>query len=85
MNKLIGVSLTLLIGVSLASAVVIESPAAHMDLSDILSREMTTEGFVSGAIVDVPNSGSVRHKTATLAASDDEIKTIAAMLDSRDY
>ena len=83
MNKFIGVSLTLLIVASLASAVVIESPAApRSETADRLAREMTVRGFVSGAIVDVRTGGNVRTKTATFAASDAEIRAIAAILKS---
>ena len=82
MNKFTGVSLTLLMVASLASAVVIESPAAHIGLADQLARELPIWGFTSGAVVIVNgNSSKLRDKTANFEASADEIRAIAAILD----
>ena len=85
MNKFIEVSLTLLIVASLTSAVVIESPASHMDILDELARELTAKGFVSGAIVDARNIANVRVKTNNFASSASEIRVIVDILNSRVY
>ena len=82
MNKFIGVSLTLLMVASLASAEAIESPVAHMGEFD--PKLFNFEGFASGAIV-TPWSGNVRHKTPTFPASDAEINIICSNLDTFAY
>ena len=77
MSKFIGVSLTLLIVASMASAVVIESPADQITNLNGLAAKLIDRGFTSGAIVN-PNTGSIVGKTANFVASDAEIKDLVA-------
>ena len=75
MNKFIGVSLTLLMVASLASAAVIESPASLIGISDELARVFTDKGFASGAIVD-RRTASVLAKTKEFKATPAEVNSI---------
>ena len=74
-SKLIGVSLTLLIVASMASAVVIESPADQISNLNALAAKLIDRGFISGAIVD-PTTLSIVGKTANFMISGGEIKDL---------
>ena len=53
MNKFIGVSLAVLLVASLASAILIESPASHMrDSAGVLVAKLIERGFLSAAYVE---------------------------------
>ena len=85
MNKFIGVSLTLLIVASLASAVVIESPASHIaDMDEEAAAILIKESFTSGAIVNA-TTGSILAETSTIAGSPAEIKDIILNIGDFEY
>ena len=82
MTKFIGVSLILLIVSSMASAVVIESPASHMvEFMDRLAQYFVQFGFTSGAILD-RYSYEILGKTAAFKASPPDIKDIVRIVDN---
>ena len=84
MNKFIGVSLTLLLVASMASAVVIESPAAHMTSMDQAVDLLTKDGFVSVAIVNSLGD-LILVKTDTFGGSRAETKVIVGKIREGNY
>ena len=85
MTKFIGVSLTLLLVASMASAVVIEpSYEATLPLIDRVPAMLTDDGFSSGAIA-ARDTGMILGKTATFKALPYELKNIVSNVGEEMY
>ena len=86
MPKFIVVSLILLIVATMASGVVIESPAAHMvSMETLTATRLTESGFTSGAVVYFDGSAILANTAKFVASTAELVNLIRNMGDSNRF